>query len=319
MRRAAILVPFVAVVAFGPYGVGSVQGTVDRVDAPDLGSGWGELASGAEFAPVEEATAEDLAAVAALVRVTRLSYGDMAGLSGTCHEPGSGGPHILHVESGALTVTIHQPQAKAIALPVLRRRAMQGAPSLPASVVPGTRVTLNPGDLLAMPSGTECGILGSDKDEPPAVFLEVVGFPSGPPPTSYEQYDMLAEPLDVNLGAATANPPAPPVVVAGRLTLAPGTVQPLKAQSGPVLFLVETGVMELTADSGGGLLRRSGTELSEPGQPISRGETTKLGAGDGGYLPPGGTGAVRNRGDGPLVLLSVAVVPGDVGAGTPEP
>lgn len=288
-------------------------------DGPSAESGWGTLPADAAFVQIADGTATDATAAAALVRVTHYRWEPGSGLGGYCFDFYSGGPWILLVEEGALRVLINAPDGKSFvqptdALPLLSRVDDGVAP--PVVVVPNTTLNLGPGDLIALPNGSQC-YLGSAGSA--LVFLRVDGFPVGAAPQTIARTGIVAEQLDLDLGVVTANETVPRTVVVGRVTLGAGRAMELGDATRPLLFAVQAGSMDLVVGTDGSVVRRAGTVGQTPSEVVSPDIPAALTTGDAAYVPPGSQGRVTNTGAGPLVLFSVAVVPATGGAGSATP
>jgi hypothetical protein len=166
--------------------------------------------------------------------------------------------------------------------------------------VPAAWLNLRAGDLVAMPNGTSCGKYARDMD---STFLQVDGFPPGPGLSSQPDVGLIVELLDLDLGVATARPPAPETVVAGRLTLGPGAELALGGKTAPILLAVEAGSAGLVVEVEGEVIRRAGTDKYAPSEVLRAGTAVTLGSGDAAYLPPHPGGSLANTGAEALKLF----------------
>jgi len=305
--------------AFVALAVLVVSGTLPGMaQQPGENGGWGTLSDGATWQRIEDGTTADLAAVSALVRVSRKTYrfnpasDSFAASGGFCFDIHTGGPAIFLVERGGLPWSFYDQQSTVDALPdtglaLLVRAADQGEP--PVVVAPDTALRLAPGDMVVGHHGTSCSVRGN---APEVTFLDVQGLPSGPGATSLLRYGIEVEALDPDIDLPTARPLAPASVVVGRLTVPPGGSVALDASTMPVLFTVEQGAFSVTTSVDGGIVLSGGVPSAlRPEDPVT------FTAGDSGYIPPGPVGAVTNAGEEPAVALSVAVIPGAATSTTP--
>lgn len=294
-------------------------GTLAQEDPDAPRSGWGALPPGITFAAIANPTSADLAEVASLLRVSRMTWGPEADLFGVCFDLHSGGPVILYVESGTLRIVINESSGQSetmpeMGLPLLARGSSSLAATVPVIVLPNTRLELTSNDLLAMPNGTSCGMYGS---APEVVFLRIDGFPAGPGLQSHADLGMLVTPLDVSLGMPTAQEEAPSTIVAGELRLDPGMTLTLGDQAWPIFFRVRQGAGSLSIASEGGIVRPVEAGSMAPSEVLMPDEIVDINIGAGAYLPLGAPGTLTNVGDNALILLSAAVVPPAAPLATP--
>ena len=97
-------------------------------------------------------------------------------------------------------------------------------------------------------------------------------------------------------------PPTPLVIGLARLTYRPGAVVASRAMPGPLLLVVESGVVVAHFDSVGTLLRTARTSELASGECL-------LSAGDGLVLPASTSAAFRSMGTAPAVALVAGVLP----------
>ena len=279
-------------------------------DATPPASPFGDVPAGIDFAPLADASAADLVAIAAMIQVTRWTEKEGIGLVRACFDDETGGPLVFLVESGRFEFVVSEPGPGAAGLP------SQGVPTLfraadrrPVLVVPGTRIELSAGDVVLTPNGTECSLLSSlEGVVEPVVLVQVRFLPSGPFPLRNDAFTVI-ENFDVAVSLATANPPPPPAIIAGGLTLQPGAQLNLPRTVPAIALAIREGSLDVRVAGNAGILRRGEAGAPGPSEPIP--PRTDLGAdqGDIVYLPPAPNAVLRNPGRSPVSLLVVSVVP----------
>lgn len=267
----------------------------------------GKLPQGVSFTRIETATTDQIPIFTALAGVSRMTWGREANFGGECYEGVTGGPEIILIEKGTLRIFMSPASEQKGDLPRLLRKGS----TKPVSVLPNTKVNLDPGDLMAFPNGSSCGMYGPLSGNDSVTFLRIRGLTSylESQTINYPEIQMAEQVLDLNFGVATTNPPAPASVVLGSLTLAPGAQLPLSALTVPIIFALGPGQATLTTNMKGGVVRRSGTEDGLPSEDLPRNTAVTLNEGDASYVLPGTKGSLTNSGSDPLTLWVVAVVP----------
>jgi hypothetical protein len=226
------------------------------------------------------------------------------------------GPRLFIAESGEITVASTESDSG------FRRAA--DAPPNQSSQASITDAILQPGDHY-LPTDPAPLDLRNDGSRA-AAFLDAFIFPTAPlgvvPHTTMD--GVVVDPLVV--GIADAVPTAPFELRIERLDLANGAQITLVASSGPRLFVVESGTLGLSAETG--VITYSGAAGNNPGstagrvRTVSPGSESLLTARGSVVVQAGASGAARNLGRTRLVLLSVTLLPaGAVSAsvdGTPN-
>ena len=268
---------------------------------------WEQDRDAASAQPLFAAPLARLPASPAAVEVTRVTLPPGARLSGLIGP----GPELLLLERGSLAVR-------------LAGSAQRGDPRGTGTPSEGG-VTLSPGGLLVVPTGTPFAI--ENGGQVPAVVLEVALRPTAERTPENEGVDASAlgsaAPVPgvavqtLVSGQAVELPAGPGTVVATRLTLATGAgIAPHKV-AGAELLAVEAGTLDLVISAGEGQLTRATGEerLTAPNASASGsggpGRDGTLAAGEGALLPAGTGYAGRNAGTGPVELLVVRVVPAE--------
>jgi hypothetical protein len=261
---------------------------------------------GVTLAPVESDSVEallDLAPLVSIVRVQRLQ-GGATGYSES--EERREGPRLLLVEEGTLTVISSETERG----PVLLRRAADGPDSLPLLVTPDTEVDLGSGDMLFMPD--DAGpIFAFDEGSLPT-YLDVRIFPDSPPPTTTDESE-VNEPLDLDLGVATARPLAPEGIEVHRLEMLPSASWVQSPAPAPMLVLVTSGELEVAAGEQEVPVKRADAPYDAPVEAVVARSSGTLAAGDAAFVQVGTDAVLSNAGDGPLSGFVVSF-----GAGTAE-
>jgi hypothetical protein len=276
----------------------------------------GPLPSGASFRPIAKATSSELVIFSSLVSVTRWTWGPRGNLGAFCFDLTTGGPEIVLVERGTLRYSVFPAADIAGDLPRYVDADGGAPPKAAVPVLPNTDLDLGPGDLAASPNGAQCGKHGTAGD---VTFLDVFGLPSGVPVSSIPDLSMIAEPLDVAPGVATAQGAAPPSVLVGRVSIKPGKSLPLEALRVPLIFAVQAGEATISTDMQAAVVRRAGTEPQQESEPLPVDTDVPLGTGDASYVLPATTGKLTNVGDHVLRLYAVAILPGIADEATPTP
>lgn len=267
---------------------------------PPAISTWDDLPAGVKFEPIGMATVDELVAISELVSITRITYFPGKGASIAYGDPLRQGPTLLSAESGDPGVSANSTEFG----PTLLLRA----PGEVAVMTPGSTVPLMPHETVIFPAGTSRGIYNQENPNS-AATIEVEIFPSSRASEGTDQWK-TTQPLDPDLGVATALPAAPPVIALGQLTLESGAIVPAQTASRPELFSVVAGTMSLTTDSGGSTIRRAASEETHgPAETAVPGSETTLTVGDAVFVPPGATRSIGNDGDGPLILLALVFAP----------
>lgn len=277
----------------------------------------GSLPSGVSFKQITKAQHQDIIALTGMVSVARFTWGPDANAYGACSDPTTGGPDIVLVEQGHLIVSLFPASDQTGDFPRYVKIGADGSPQPPVAVLPETRLDLQVGDLIAFPNGSACGLDGNYGTKEKVTFLEVVGFPAGPTAQSVPSLGEIAEPLDLDVGIASARPPSPPSVLIGYLTVGPKAKLPLASLSVPLIFSVASGSGSFSTDMQGAVVRRAGTPSFDPSEPLQPGVVATINVGDGSYVLPGTTGAIENTGDHALKLYVIAVLPGTSPSATP--
>jgi len=296
MRVTLLCVAVVGVAALGAVPSGAQDGT----PAPGFGSE--DLPEGASFEPITQGTVDDVLAISRLVAVYRITLSAGAGRITDTDTPG-----LYYALDGALSASVDEDM---LAPALLSRRAPDGGFAPPVLVLPGTGLDLLPGELLVNSGRADeespYGYVGFDNaGETPVAYLDVEFFPSGGH-WGGSGGEIEEEPLDVSLGLATAQEPAPPVFTVGRLTIEPGASVPLDDVS-PALLIAERGPMALTVDAGEAQVKRSGVDFDEAPETVE-GKAIDLASDDAAFVLPGTAGAIGNAGGGPAVLLVLSFV-----------
>ncbi len=271
---------------------------------------FGDLPSGVVFAPPNELSTDELVESASLIQVTRWTEKGGIGLVRSCYDEESGAPLVFLVESGRFDFAVTEPGPGVGGMP------SQGVPTLfrgndrrPVLVVPGSTIEMSPGDVVLTPNGTECSLLSRPGDAAGTVVLvQVRFFPSGPFPLRDDEYTTI-ENFDVNLGVVSANPPPPPAIVSGVLTLQPGARLDLSRSNAAVAFSVRAGSLEVTVDTGMGIIRRKDADAPRRSVPIPVRTGIAVDHGDMVYLPPESNTVLRNVGHVPVSTFVVSVLP----------
>jgi hypothetical protein len=111
-------------------------------------------------------------------------------------------------------------------------------------------------------------------------------------------------------GVAVELPTGAATIGLGRVMLQPGEALPLAA-AGPIVLVVETGVLTLTTHQGVSQRIREGGGA----ETIVPGVATTLATGEGALVPYGATGDLRNDGTGPVLLDLLSVAAADAWGG----
>jgi len=279
-------------------------------EATPPASPFGDLPAGVEYAPVADASTDDLVAVASLIQVIRWTETGGIGLVRSCFDDETGGPLVFLVESGRFDFAVSEPGPGIGGLP------SQGVPTLfraadrrPVLVVPGTRVELSAGDIVLTPNGTECSLLSpSLRAVDPVVLVQVRFLPSGPFPLRNDAYTTI-ENYDVGFGLATANPPPPPAIVSGELTLQPGARLNLPRAMPVVAFAIGAGSLQVTVAGDAGIVRREEAGVLGRSEPLPPKTDIGVDQGDVVYLPPGPNAVLLNSSQSAVSVLVVSVIP----------
>lgn len=269
---------------------------------PAAGFG-GDLPEGATYEPVKEGTEGDVVRIAERVAVTRVIQEPEAVTTRAIRHPTA-----FLVETGGLTFVAGDAQGDEPAT-LLRADDQESGARL---VTPGSRLDLAPGDRLVIPPTPPDSdpdyVTFANRGSEPSRYLEVEIFPSGRPSALlFEGLEGFAvEPLDVALGLATAQEPAPPTVQVSRVALDPDASLPLDA-TGPALILVEDGTLGVAVEDGTVPVERSGVDYDEAPEVTATDSEATLAAGDAAFISPGVTGAAV-AGDAPSSVLVVMVI-----------
>ncbi len=185
---------------------------------------------------------------------------------------------------------------------LLARAPARGPDGWPMEVGPGAEAMLSPGDLLVLLERT-CYAVRNDGGAPTRGLAQTGAGLAGPAAgVLHARPDgLLVRPLVG--GRTTPLPPDPANVALGRATLAPGAAIATHQLAGPVLLHVESGSLGLEIRNGEAWVTRGSR------RPSGDIESGRLAAEDGALLRPGTAAALRNVGDGPLVVLVLTITP----------
>lgn len=266
------------------------QTTAQNVEATPPSSSWDALPSEVSIEPVTQGTADELLLISELITVARITAtpGEPGVMSFFNDSPGMIGPRIIYVEQGALTLGPLDVSPGSLAGPALFVR--QEEPS-PAVILPGSPVEATPGEMVFFPADTSFEASNFEGTET-AILLEIDVFPRFPVNSGVVVTGMTAQPLAVDIGIATADPAAPPVIGVSRLSLPPQTSVPSDPVPLPRIFYIEQGSVTVTVHEGELQLKRS--DVDDPGEIVDPGAELVLGVGDAFMIPPGGSSSVKS-------------------------
>lgn len=252
------------------------------------------LPEGVSFDPITDPTSEDLLRASRLAAVARMTWEPGAEFESPCFDPDTGGSEIILVEQGSLNIEVREPSDLWIeSLPAtnLPTAFLRSQGSAPVTVVPDTELDLGPGDAIVFPAGSVCR---KGTDSAAGVTALQINLLPGRTFPRYEVEDLgiAVELFDINFGARTLHPSAPPVVVAGRLVIDAGGSLDLASLAMPLALFVESGEASLNARHEGGLLRDVSLRDNEPSTVLPSGEQVTLNTGQSAYLPSTSTGTL---------------------------
>lgn len=258
---------------------------------------------------------DELLIVSGLVAITRNTFAPEYSVMGGFDDGLSDGAMLLYTEEGPLEALTSEEDGSEIGPTLLIPTSEVGPSSGPQLVLPGTRLTLVAGDLLAPPVGTSLFHMNRDGD----IAVDCLVVTIFPGQVSALLFGTTASQLEVNLGVETVRELAPPVISAGKLTLAPGASIPEHQAIWPRVVFVESGSVTMAVSGADWQSRRAGAKPYDPAEAEASDTEDTLNQGDAAYVPPGATVSVNNGGAGPVTLLSLAVVPPAGAQGTPSP
>ncbi|MFL5758932.1 MAG: cupin domain-containing protein [Thermomicrobiales bacterium] len=227
------------------------------------------------------------------------------------------GPELIAVESGVLHVVVAGEEDEAEEVEERVRRG--GTPVAEAVATPssgGFAFTLAPGDSIYVPGDVAHTIRNPGQSQ--AIFLAAAVTPqpasgvaaSWPPGTANKlPRGVTIEPLDVGYATATSTT-VPARFAINRLVGVTGKIMPRQQASGPELFVVEDGTLDIEVAEGTVVTRSSGsvnpqtTEANESAAPLAV-QTT---AGGAVLVQPGTIATLRSGASGPLTALIVTVL-----------
>jgi hypothetical protein len=276
-------------------------------EATPPSSNWSVLSSGSTFEPITQGTVDDLLLVSGLITIIRVAAepGEPGLWSFYNDKPGMIGPRVIYVEQGPLEVGPLNISPGSVTGPTLLVRRVAEADreklASPAVVLLSTTIECRSGELMFFPADTAFEV-SNFEGKTTATYLEIDVFPTYTSSPGVVIEGMVAERLAVDLGIATADLPAPPVVTAGRLMLEP-QVQALSpgALSGPQIFYVEQGSLTVMGHEGKPQLKRG--SIAAPGEIVEPEIEFVLTAGDAFMIPPGGSSTIQNTGDAARLLV----------------
>jgi ketosteroid isomerase-like protein len=283
-----------------PAVAGRPWGTIDvfRLRSGRIAEHWGE--------DIDLGLVEPLLAVGMPVEPPATKWVELARLTyppRAADRHWAGGPTVLIVESGVLTIA-HDPISPDAAnvIPVAAARR-----SLP----PGELATLVAGEALVL--GSHSHYETRNNGPTPAIVLALW---SGPPP-----YPVHTDPAD----AAPDSPPGTPaigstyealagglpaplpegraIVAIGRIALAPGAALARHRVAHAEFVVVESGSLALTVENGKAWVR------TRPGDAPQAATTAPLATGAGLVFDAGATVAIAPAGNDPLVALVISISP----------
>lgn len=266
-------------------------------------SGWPELARGGTFTQIDTATVDELLIVSSLVAITRNTFAPEYAVLGPFSDGLSGGAMMLYVETGSLEAVPSNDSGSDPGPTLLIQTPAVDSKSRPRLVVSETRLSLEVGDLLAPPPGTDLFLMNRNDDSTVECLMLTV-FPGQ---VSSAQFGTSAHQMEVNLGVETVRELAPPIVNAGRLTLAPGFSISDHQTLWPRVVFVESGETTITIDGADWQIKRAGANNLDPVEAKASNTNDILNSGDAAYIPPGATVSITSGTGDPGTLLTLAL------------
>ena len=268
----------------------------------------GDLPDGVAFEPIAQGGVDEVLLIARLMRVSRVTL-----LPDASQATYTVLPAVYVGEEGTTTFDVDRELTGAGRLV---RADGDGTPRRSFVVLPGTSLDLRPEDALAVPGTPDvespyASISARNRSDAPATYIDIEIFPTSNPHVLQSAGDPVSQGLDVNLGLATAQEPAPDWIVVDRLTLQPGASAVI-AVDAPLLAVAQEGALSLSVDDGEAALQRSGTRWGDAPETLISGDSTDLTDRDAAFLLPGTTGAVTNAGPAPVTALLVTILAPEV-------